>query len=121
MAHKKAAGSTRNGRESQSKRLGVKKFGGETGNDPDWFKMRVTLLASDDKPLGTVEIFLADYRFDDNVKDYISNAWTRIGLGSFKNAASLVFELESSDTGQFGINTPAYVCLDNIELQFPAE
>jgi large subunit ribosomal protein L27 len=29
MAHKKAAGSTRNGRESQSKRLGVKKFGGE--------------------------------------------------------------------------------------------
>jgi len=30
MAHKKAAGSTRNGRESQSKRLGVKKFGGET-------------------------------------------------------------------------------------------
>lgn len=29
MAHKKAAGSTRNGRDSQSKRLGVKKFGGE--------------------------------------------------------------------------------------------
>ena len=29
MAHKKAAGSTRNGRESQSKRLGVKKFGGQ--------------------------------------------------------------------------------------------
>jgi large subunit ribosomal protein L27 len=29
MAHKKAAGSTRNGRDSASKRLGVKKFGGE--------------------------------------------------------------------------------------------
>ncbi len=29
MAHKKAAGSTRNGRDSISKRLGVKKFGGE--------------------------------------------------------------------------------------------
>lgn len=29
MAHKKAGGSTRNGRDSQSKRLGVKKFGGE--------------------------------------------------------------------------------------------
>lgn len=29
MAHKKAAGSTRNGRESESKRLGVKRFGGE--------------------------------------------------------------------------------------------
>ncbi len=29
MAHKKAGGSTRNGRDSQSKRLGVKKFGGQ--------------------------------------------------------------------------------------------
>ena len=29
MAHKKAAGSTKNGRDSQSKRLGVKAFGGE--------------------------------------------------------------------------------------------
>lgn len=30
MAHKKAAGSTRNGRDSQSKRLGVKLFGGQS-------------------------------------------------------------------------------------------
>ena len=29
MAHKKAAGSSRNGRDSQSKRLGVKRFGGQ--------------------------------------------------------------------------------------------
>ncbi|MBI4533336.1 MAG: 50S ribosomal protein L27 [Candidatus Melainabacteria bacterium] len=29
MAHKKGAGSTRNGRDSQSKRLGVKRYGGE--------------------------------------------------------------------------------------------
>lgn len=29
MAHKKAGGSTRNGRDSHSKRLGVKMFGGE--------------------------------------------------------------------------------------------
>lgn len=30
MAHKKGVGSSKNGRESESKRLGVKKFGGET-------------------------------------------------------------------------------------------
>ena len=30
MAHKKAAGSTKNGRDSVSKRLGVKRFGGQT-------------------------------------------------------------------------------------------
>jgi large subunit ribosomal protein L27 len=30
MAHKKAGGSSRNGRDSESKRLGVKRFGGQT-------------------------------------------------------------------------------------------
>ncbi len=30
MAHKKGVGSTRNGRDSESKRLGVKRYGGET-------------------------------------------------------------------------------------------
>jgi large subunit ribosomal protein L27 len=30
MAHKKSGGSSRNGRDSESKRLGVKRFGGET-------------------------------------------------------------------------------------------
>jgi len=30
MAHKKAGGSTRNGRDSESKRLGLKKFGGQS-------------------------------------------------------------------------------------------
>jgi large subunit ribosomal protein L27 len=30
MAHKKAGGSSRNGRDSEGKRLGVKKYGGET-------------------------------------------------------------------------------------------
>ena len=32
MAHKKAGGSSRNGRDSQSKRLGVKAYGGERVN-----------------------------------------------------------------------------------------
>lgn len=32
MAHKKSAGSARNGRDSQSKRLGVKRFGGQYVN-----------------------------------------------------------------------------------------
>ena len=53
MAHKKGMGSTRNGRDSEAKRLGVKKFGGEmvkTGNiivrkeEPKF--TRVTMLVS---------------------------------------------------------------------------
>nr|YP_010904183.1 ribosomal protein L27 [Catenella fusiformis]WCH57434.1 ribosomal protein L27 [Catenella fusiformis] len=32
MAHKKGSGSTKNGRDSNSKRLGIKKYGGESVN-----------------------------------------------------------------------------------------
>lgn len=32
MAHKKAGGKTRNGRDSESKRLGIKRFGGQAVN-----------------------------------------------------------------------------------------
>ena len=32
MAHKKAGGSSRNGRDSESKRLGVKRYGGQLGS-----------------------------------------------------------------------------------------
>ena len=35
MAHKKAGGSSRNGRDSQSKRLGVKRYGGQAVNAGD--------------------------------------------------------------------------------------
>jgi large subunit ribosomal protein L27 len=37
MAHKKGAGSTKNGRDSNAKRLGVKRFGGETSTGWKYF------------------------------------------------------------------------------------
>ena len=41
--------------------------------------------------------------------------WTRYDLSDFGFVKGLVIELSSSDTGQWGMNTPAYFCLDNIE------
>src|SRR3989339_789494 len=48
-----------------------KKFGGETGNDEDWFKLTVKGWNTANQLTGTVEFYLADYRFSDNVQDYI--------------------------------------------------
>ena len=45
MAHKKAGGSSRNGRDSESKRLGVKRFGGQlvkAGNITNCQKLGIT-------------------------------------------------------------------------------
>lgn len=92
-----------------------KKFGGNAGNDADWFKLTLTAINSSGIPVGTVDIYLADFRFPDSLKDYISNVWTNIDLSIFGFIRALKFEISSSDTGAGGINTPPYVCIDNIK------
>ncbi len=42
MAHKKGTGSTRNGRDSNSKRLGVKRYGGETVSEFRQYQARAS-------------------------------------------------------------------------------
>ncbi|UCF91102.1 MAG: DUF4465 domain-containing protein [Desulfobacterales bacterium] len=94
----------------------AKKFGGDTGDDPDWFLLTVIGKDSQGEVTGTVEFYLADYRFDDNANDFLVDAWTRVDLSSLGEVASLEFELSSSDVGAFGMNTPAYFALDNLAL-----
>ncbi len=93
-----------------------KKFGGQTGNDPDWFKL--TIIGFNDSVYkGSVEFYLADYRFSNNDSDYIVKQWTTVDLSSLGEINSLSFTLNSSDTGMYGMNTPAYFCFDNIRYQ----
>ncbi|MFK7932397.1 MAG: DUF4465 domain-containing protein [Saprospiraceae bacterium] len=92
----------------------TKKFGGETGDDPDYFLL--TLRGYRDGVLTTdsVDFYLADYRSDDNSMDYIVNEWTMVDLTSLGAVDSLQFALSSTDNGQFGMNTPAYIAIDDV-------
>jgi hypothetical protein len=91
----------------------AKKFGGASGNDPDFFKLVVKKYQGGTLGSDSVEFYLADYRFADNSQDYLVKQWTWVDLTSLGNADSLEFTLRSSDAGSFGINTPAYYCIDN--------
>ena len=66
--------------------------------------------------LGTdsLEIFLADFRFQEDSLDYILDRWTEFDLSSLGPVDSLQISLSSSDNGGFGMNTPAYFCIDDI-------
>ena len=92
----------------------AKKFGGPAGDDPDWFKLTVTGIDANDMPTGEIEFYLADFRFEDNGRDYILDTWAFVDLTSLGEVKSLRFALSSSDTGDLGMNTPAYFCLDTI-------
>lgn len=91
----------------------AKKFGGTSGNDPDYFKLIVFGKRIDNTYTDTVEFYLADYRFVDNTKDYIVDNWRWVDLQAMGEVKELFFSIESSDIGVFGINTPAYFCVDN--------
>ncbi|NMC21738.1 MAG: DUF4465 domain-containing protein [Thermogutta sp.] len=95
----------------------AKKFGGTSGDDPDWFKL--TILGKDlaGNLIAPVEFYLADFRFSDNAQDYILNTWATVDLSPIASAGILEFALDSSDVGQWGMNTPAYFALDNIVFQ----
>ncbi len=95
----------------------AKKFGGVDGNDPDWFKLTITAFSENMQVSQTTQVYLADYRFDDNSKDYIVDDWQWVDLSSFKQVSYITFDLSSSDVGIWGMNTPGYFCLDNLTIQ----
>ncbi len=91
----------------------TKKFGGDDGTDPDWFKLTITGTTSVGAE-NTVEFYLADYRSEDPAGDYIIETWQWVDLTPLGKVNSLNFTLSSTDNGMWGMNTPAYFCMDNL-------
>jgi hypothetical protein len=92
----------------------AKKFGGANGDDPDWFMLTITGKDVDGNEVGSVDFYLADYRFEDNGEDYIVDTWQYVDLTSLSKVVSLEFALSSSDVGDWGMNTPGNFAIDTI-------
>lgn len=90
----------------------AKKFGGASGSDPDWFKLQIKGYRNGNMT-DTVNFYLADFRFSNNTQDYILKTWEWVDLTNLGIVDSLSFGLTSTDNGAYGMNTPAYFCLDN--------
>ncbi len=95
----------------------AKKFGGATGNDPDWFLLTIEGFLAHEKKPDVVEFYLADFRFEDNTQDYIVDTWKWVDLTALGQVDSLVFSMSSSDVGEYGVNTPEYFAMDNFNDQ----
>ena len=94
----------------------AKKFGGNDGNDPDYFKLNIWGLRNGVET-DTIEFYLADFRFDDNTKDYIIKTWQWVELSQLGKVDNLLFSMESSDVSSYGINTPMYFNMDNLYIE----
>lgn len=90
----------------------AKKFGGETGDDPDFFRLTIHGFSGGEVTADSIDFYLADYRFEDNTNDYIVDSWEYVDLSTLGAVDSLSFTLTSTDVGDLGINTPLFFCID---------
>ena len=82
----------------------AKKFG-----PGDWFELTITGENAANNVVGSVNFYLAQ-------NGSIVNTWQSVDLSSLSAATTLGFNLTSSDTGTYGINTPAYFAIDDLTL-----
>jgi hypothetical protein len=78
----------------------------------DWFKLTIKGFKSKVVTSG-VDVYLADFR---SGKTFLSKDWQKVNLSALGQVDSVGFSFSSSDNSSFGMNTPAYVCIDNIEF-----
>lgn len=84
----------------------VKKF-----TSGDYFYITITGYDSGGSITGSIQVYLADFRYN---KTYICEDWTEVKLESLGKVKKISFKFTSTDTGDYGMNTPGYACIDNI-------
>ena len=94
-------------------------FGGTTGNDPDWFKLTATGKNASGQVVGTLDFYLADYRFDNNDEDYVIDTWEWFDLSPLGAVHTISFSLSSTKSNAYGMLTPSYFCIDDFNGTAP--
>ena len=77
-----------------------------------WFKLTVAGYDKDGAKKGEAEFYLADFRTAN--AGGVLDIWDKMDLSSLGKVNKLEFLFSGSDTGDYGLNTPAYVCIDNV-------
>lgn len=83
----------------------------------DFFFVTFRAWDSEWNYLDSVDIYLADFTASDENDHYILEDWEYFNLSALNGAKYFTFDFKSSDVGQFGINTPTYFALDNLEFE----
>lgn len=103
----------------------AKQFGSPNGadgqpdgtNGEDYFYITVYGWDENNDLVDSAEIYLADFQSADANNHYILDEWTEFNLSALDGSSYFTFGFTSSDVGQWGINTPLYFAMDNLEYQ----
>lgn len=78
-----------------------------------WYKLTATGYDKNNAEVGTSEVYLANYSSDN---DKPVNKWIWFDLSDLSEAVRFQFDLSSTDNGNYGMNTAAYFCMDDVTL-----
>ena len=81
----------------------------------DWFELTIAGIDAAGEPVAEVSYRLADFT---DGREYLAENWTEVDLRPLKGVTKLVFKLESTDVSDWGMNTPAYFCMDNLKFEY---
>jgi hypothetical protein len=87
---------------------------GKKFTDGDWFKVIITGYMGT-SVVGTVDYYLADFR---SGKKFLNKDWVKVDISKLGEVSALGFSFDSSDKGAWGVNTPKYVCVDNLTVAY---
>ena len=80
----------------------------------DYFNLLAYGVAADGTKTGPVKFSLADYASDDSKP---ISTWEYMNLEELGEVVGVYFQMESSDTGMFGINNPTYFAADRLVIK----
>ncbi len=94
------------------------------GDEPDWLLLTILGFDALGDPTGSVEFYLADYRFEDNSQDYIVEDWEWVDLTGLGEVSRLDFVMTGSDVSVFDfgegpvefLDIPSYFALDDLVI-----
>lgn len=79
----------------------------------DWCKLTVTGNHADGTT-SAVEVYLADYRSANEASHSYIDTWQWVDLSTLGNVKSLSFAVSSTHNNEWGMTTPSYFCMDNL-------
>lgn len=86
----------------------------------DWLKLTATGYNANGTTTVSTDFYLADFRSDNADERYIVKDWRYMDLSVLGKVKKIVFTMSSSDSGSWGMNTPAYFAFDNFGASRPA-
>ncbi len=80
----------------------------------DYLRLLVYGVRQDDTKTEPVAVYLADYT---DSKTLLLKDWEYVNLEALGEVKGIYFQMESSDSGQYGINTPTYFAADRLSIK----